>query len=166
MQKQILWAIVIVIVLGGAYLLWANSGTSAPAPQQAEGTPTGATSESPAANEQAGTGATASTGTNAGTSAAVTYDGSSFSPSTVTIKKGDTVTFTSTGGSMWVATGPHPAHTGYGGTDLQTHCAAGAAPSFDQCGVGATYTFTFDKSGTWPYHNHRNPGAFGKVVVE
>jgi len=43
-------------------------------------------------------------------SAYVVYDGASYTPSSVTIKKGGTVTFTSTGPLMWVATDAHPLH--------------------------------------------------------
>ncbi|MBI5457396.1 hypothetical protein HY971_01580 [Candidatus Kaiserbacteria bacterium] len=98
------------------------------------------------------------------TSAVVTYNGSSFSPSEVTIKKGGTVTFNGPS-TMWVASGPHPEHTNYDGTTRNAHCAAGAVPSFDQCAAGTSYTFTFDKVGTWPFHDHRSVGAFGKIVV-
>src|SRR6185436_6078649 len=109
-----------------------------------------------------------STDTGAAMTAAVTYTASGFSPATVTVKKGGTVTFTQQGGSsMWVATGPHPAHTGYDSTSRTAHCTSsytGAKP-FDQCASGASYSFTFDKVGTWPYHDHMDATNFGKVVV-
>lgn len=102
-------------------------------------------------------------------SATVTYNGTSYSPSTVTIAKGGTVTFTSTGGSnMWVASAQHPAHTTYDGTARAEHCAAGytgAAP-FDQCAPGASFTFTFSELGSWKYHDHINASAFGTVIVK
>ena len=77
----------------------------------------------------------------------VTYGPNGFSPSNITIAKGDTVTFTAAPGAnqIWVASAPHPAHTGYDGTDRATHCAAdytGAKP-FDQCSAGNTFSFTF-----------------------
>ncbi len=86
----------------------------------------------------------------------VTYNGKSFSPSTITIRKGDTVTFVNQStGKMNVASDPHPTHTDY--------------PEFDQTKssqIGSkTYTFTFQKVGTWGYHNHDNPSAKGKVIV-
>jgi len=102
-------------------------------------------------------------------SATVTYDGSSFSPASVTIAKGGTVNFVdSAGSSMWVASGQHPTHTTYDGTSESVHCAAGysgAAP-FDQCGTGASYSFTFTKVETWGYHDHRNASAHGTVIVQ
>jgi plastocyanin len=100
----------------------------------------------------------------------VTYDGSSFSPSTVTIHIGDTIKFVdSSANPMWVASNVHPSHTQYDGTAISEHCAAGyAGPApFDECGISkATYSFTFTKAGTWSYHNHLNVGASGNVVVK
>lgn len=85
----------------------------------------------------------------------VTYDSKSFSPASVTIEVGDTVTFTNTGsGSMWVGSDPHPNHT-----DL---------PAFDSLkGLkkGESYSFTFTKAGSWGYHNHLSSSHKGTVVV-
>ncbi len=99
-------------------------------------------------------------------SAAVAYGPSGFSPAEVTIKKGGTVTWTNQGGgNLWVASAMHPAHTGYSGTTLAQHCDDATDTSFDQCKNGASYSFTFDKAGTWAYHNHSVSGNFGKVIV-
>ena len=99
-------------------------------------------------------------------SASITYGSNGFSPSEVTIKKGGTVTWTnSTGGNMWVASAMHPAHTAYSGTTLAQHCDDATDVSFDQCKNGNTYSFTFNKAGTWAYHNHSGASQFGKVIV-
>jgi len=87
----------------------------------------------------------------------VTYNGSVFSPSTLTIKKGDSVTFKNTStGKMSVASDPHPTHTNY--------------PEFDQYKSPergkSSYTFVFQKTGNWGYHNHLNPDAVGTIVVQ
>ncbi len=95
----------------------------------------------------------------------VSYDGAAFTPAEVTVKKGSTVTFTSTGPDMWVATAMHPDHKGYAGTTLKEHCPDTTDTAFDQCAVGATYTTKFEKVGTWPYHNHVKGGVYGKVIV-
>lgn len=94
----------------------------------------------------------------------ITYADQGYSPSEVTIKKGDTVKWVNQGTEdMWTASGPHPAHTGYpttGGCINST---------FDSCtGIksGSSWSFTFDVTGTWLYHNHSNPGQRGKVVVQ
>jgi len=82
----------------------------------------------------------------------ITYNESGFSPNSLTVKVGTTVTFTNQGtGSMWVASNPHPTHT-----DL---------PEFDEKSSAANYSFTFTKAGTWGFHNHKNPGQGGTIIV-
>lgn len=96
----------------------------------------------------------------------VLYFKDGFTPATVTVAKGSTITWDNqSGGSMWVASAMHPAHAGYSGTTLAQHCNDATDVSFDQCKNGASYSFTFDKAGTWAYHNHSNAGHFGKVIV-
>lgn len=86
----------------------------------------------------------------------VTYTNTGFSPSTITIKKGETVKFTNQSDtSMWVASDPHPTHT--------------ILSEFDEkisVGKGASYEFEFEKVGTWGYHNHFSPSKIGTVIVE
>jgi len=141
------WLVGVAIIIGGGW--WILSGSQTAAPTENAGTPSGAEN------------------TSAPVTAAVTYDGTSFSPSSVTIQQGGSVTFASSVNTMWVASAPHPAHTGYDDTARDVHCAvgyAGAAP-FDQCRAGPSYTFTFTKTGTWPFHDHANATAFGSVTV-
>lgn len=98
----------------------------------------------------------------------VDYDGSSFSPSSITVSVGETVTFVNNSGSgMWVASAVHPTHAAYGGTSLNEHCDDGS--SFDACqeiAPGESWSFTFDKSGEWQYHDHLNASNTGTVVVQ
>ena len=79
-----------------------------------------------------------------------------FSPSKITIKVGDTVTFVNNSmDQMWVASNPHPTHT-----DL---------PGFDEKGFvvpGQYWNYTFTVTGSHGYHNHANPTMKGLVVVE
>ncbi len=101
--------------------------------------------------------------------ATVTYSGHGFSPSTVTIAKGGTVTFVNqSSNKMWVASDPHPTHQGYDGTTRSQHCAQGytGAKPFDQCSTGNSFTFTFTKTGSWGYHNHDLHQDTGTVVVQ
>lgn len=85
----------------------------------------------------------------------VTYSDSGFSPNSVTVKAGTTVTFTNgSSGNMWVASAVHPTHQ--------------LLPGFDQLksvSKGGTYDYTFVKIGTWKYHNHMSPSDTGSVVV-
>jgi len=86
----------------------------------------------------------------------VKYTNAGFSPSTLTINKGESVIFTNdSSGSMWIASDPHPSHTAY--------------PEFDQLesvAQGGSYTFVFQKTGTWGYHNHVNSGRTGTIIVK
>lgn len=99
----------------------------------------------------------------------VTYSASGFSPKAVTVKKGEAVMWTNVSvEGMWVAVDEHPAHADYDGTDLKKHCATGAGVSFDQCAAssaGSQWSFTFNKAGTWEYHNHANDKFVGTVTV-
>lgn len=85
----------------------------------------------------------------------VTYADSGFTPNSVTVKKGTTVTFVNEStGNMWVASAVHPTHQ--------------LLPGFDQLksvANGGTYEYTFDKVGTWKYHNHVSAGDTGTVIV-
>lgn len=85
----------------------------------------------------------------------VTYTDAGFSPVSVSIARGGIVTFVneSTRG-MWVASGVHPTHQ--------------LLPGFDQLKAASkngTYEYTFEKVGTWQYHNHLNPTDIASVVV-
>lgn len=100
----------------------------------------------------------------------VVYTANGFAPATLAIKIGDTVMFKNQSGvQMWVASVMHPTHMGYGGTSLQDHCPDADNSDFDQCQAsanGQSWAFTFNKIGTWGYHNHSNAKHFGKIIVE
>ncbi|MCJ7479138.1 MAG: cell wall-binding repeat-containing protein [Candidatus Nanohaloarchaeota archaeon QJJ-7] len=96
----------------------------------------------------------------------VTYSSEGFSPKTVTIEEGETVTWESQGPSMWVAVDQHPTHTQYDGTNVDQHCDDGESDTFDSCQSRQTYSFEFEKTGTWDYHNHLSASHKGTVVVE
>ncbi len=85
----------------------------------------------------------------------VTYTDGGFDPAIVTVREGETVRFfNGSSRAMWIASNPHPAHTAY--------------PGFDQLsssGLGHSYEFTFDRVGSWGYHNHTFDRHGGTVVV-
>lgn len=96
----------------------------------------------------------------------VRYTDSGFNPREVSVDTGDTVRFVNESSqSMWVASDRHPTHTQYDGTSLRQHCAEDADRVFDQCQSGDTYTFIFEKSGEWSYHNHDRASDGGVVKV-
>ncbi|MEX0920587.1 MAG: cupredoxin domain-containing protein [Candidatus Pacearchaeota archaeon] len=79
----------------------------------------------------------------------------SFSPSEITISQGDSVTFVNVGTrSHWPASDAHPVHDIY--------------PQFDSrkgISPGESWSFTFERLGTWEYHDHRNPGLKGTIKI-
>ncbi len=86
----------------------------------------------------------------------VNYTESGFSPSVIEIKKGETVRFVNQSiGGMWIGSGPHPTHTAYPEFDAKK-----SVPN------GGIYEFTFNKVGSWSYHNHTGPGKAGMVIVK
>lgn len=86
----------------------------------------------------------------------VTYTNAGFSPTVLRVKKGTPVTFRNESSTnLWVASDPHPSHTGLPGFD-----------SDDGIGQGETFTFTFVRLGTFGYHNHLNQADKATIVVE
>jgi len=161
-MKAVIAIIVVIILAAGAYALLHTPSASAPA--QTTSTTVVATTTDTTTGDDVSAGGTV----NVRTPVTVTYDGTSFSPKTVTIKVGQSVTWVnqSTSG-MWIASNPHPVHTGYDGTTEAQHCApgyTGAAP-LDECGEKSSFTFTFNKVGTWGYHNHEGAEDGGTVIV-
>jgi len=146
--------LVIIVALGGWYAFsHPTTGTPAMNTVQATTTDTGASSLMPPAP------------------ATVTYTDTGFSPTSITVAEGQSVTFTNQSSeSMWVASNQHPSHTGYDGTNRSAHCAAsytGTTP-LDECAAaptGGSYTFTFTKTGSWGYHNHANASMAGTIIV-
>ncbi len=137
-----------VLIIGGIYMWYKGmpQQTNSPAVSQTQATATPVPLASPS-TEQSPTVPAASS---------VTYSDQGFSPKTVTIKSGMTVTWTNKNvDGMWVASDPHPTHTDYPGFD-----ALKSIPT------DGTYSFTFTKTGTWGYHNHLNPSQKGTVIVQ
>lgn len=79
-----------------------------------------------------------------------------FEPKEVNIQKGDTVTFVNDDiQDRWPASNIHPTHEIY--------------PAFDpkkEVAPGSSWEFTFDKAGTWKYHDHIFATQSGTIIVE
>ena len=94
----------------------------------------------------------------------VKYDGTKYDPQTVTIKKGNSVTWVNNSDkSFWPASAKHPTHELY---PVKGGCISSAFDACETLSPGLTYTFAFTEVGEWKYHDHINPSAFGAVVVE
>lgn len=87
-----------------------------------------------------------------------------FSPATMQINKGDTVTWINKGAPpSQPASAFHPTHTVY------PESGGCTASKFDACkglSAGEKFSFTFNQIGTWAYHDHLQPGLTGKVIVK
>ncbi len=86
---------------------------------------------------------------------AVTIKDFAFSPSTLTIKAGTAVTWTTLDSAPHqIASDPHPAHTDLPGLISGT------------LEEGQSYSFAFDRAGTFGYHCHLHPNMKGTIIVE
>jgi len=94
---------------------------------------------------------------------------SGFQPSDLTIEQGETVNWiNNASNSMWVASDQHPSHTNYADSTIYQHCQRGdqTEAAFDQCSSGEEFSFTFEKTGEWNYHNHDRAVQGGTVTVQ
>lgn len=83
-----------------------------------------------------------------GSTVQVIMNNRAYDPATVTVKVGDTV--------MWVNQ-DSPQH------DVVADNGEFKSDLFDK---GATFSFTFTKAGTYPYHCSIHPGMVGTVIVQ
>lgn len=148
MKNSIIAIIVITIVLVGGYFFF--QGAYQPIPAVIPQPPAGqvpAVSPAPTAEEKI-----------------ITYTNSGYSPSALTVKTGETVTFKNQSSqSMWTASAVHPTHRAYPTT------GGCLGSTFDACqGIqpGNNWSFKFDVAGTWKYHNHLSPGDTGTIIAE
>jgi plastocyanin len=81
---------------------------------------------------------------------AITIKSFAFSPGEITVKQGTTVTWTNQDGV---------AHT------IVSDAGAPEAISSDPISQGGSYSFTFTKPGTYPYHCSIHPSMTGSVIV-
>jgi plastocyanin len=130
-----------------------NKNTPVPAATSAAATPkattqaaaTPKTTQAPAATPKATQ--AAATPTSAAAGASVEAKNFAFNPKTVTIKVGDTVTWTNQDSTTHTVTGD-------GGID-----SGNLAP-------GKSYSKTFDTAGTFNYHCSIHPSMTGQVIVQ
>lgn len=78
--------------------------------------------------------------------AAVTISGFEFNPGTLTVKTGTSVTWTN--------------------QDTAPHTISASSFSSQRLNKGDSYTFKFDKAGTYDYSCGIHPSMKGKVIVE
>ena len=138
MNKKTIWVVVaVVVIIGGAIGAYAMTQKDAGAPSNP--------STSDSGKKDSGK----------KIAATITYSDSGYSPSTITVKSGDTIAIKNTSSSeMQFDSDPHPVHT-----DDEELNAGPVAP-------GQTITFTVTTTGTYGYHNHLNPSDSGTIVIK
>ena len=183
MKKGIIIAIVVIAGGAGIYLVLSKNQAQAPVSDITNQTSSQTQNQTtPPAQEQTQNQATSSTSSSGQNKTATTtsptpsqgvfsngeeqnapdvqvvkidYDGSKFTPSAVNIKVNDWVFFKNNSSSNFQpASNPHPTHTDYPEFDARPGVTA-----------GGTYKFQFTKAGSWGFHDHLNPQAFGKINV-
>lgn len=140
-------------VSAGALLLFAACSPAATSPAATAGATTAAattTASTPAATAAAtptGSSAAGACAQAGGGTQAVSIAGFAFSPADLSVKVGDSVTWTN--------------------NDSTAHTATADDGSFD-CGViagGQSFTFTFTTAGTFTYHCRIHPSMVAKLTV-
>lgn len=77
-------------------------------------------------------------------------------PATIIVKTGTKVTFVNNGQALhWIASDPHPVHSGLVGLD-----------TLKGISTGETYSFTFTKAGTFGIHDHLHTQLTGTIIVQ
>ncbi len=143
--KLIIGIVLFVVVLGGGYLLVSTSKpamapTPTPSPTSQEAMQPTSVPASPSAMQ---------------TKNAVTLTSSGYSPATLTIKAGESVTWTNKSGEdATVNSDPHPTHTAYPPLNLGSFVD------------GQSLSLSFPKTGTYGYHDHLNPSLRGIIIVQ
>lgn len=88
-------------------------------------------------------------------STTITYTDSGFSPASLTVKKGTTVTVkNNSSGNLEFSSDVHPVHSD--NPELNTA----------SIGPGGSTTFTPNTTGTWGYHNHQKDSDRGTLIVQ
>ncbi len=149
MNKTFTTVLILIIIVLGGYFLLKNPKAQAPTIETpAISTSTGDTDNSvPPVNQNV-----------------ITYTNTGYSPSTLTVQVGTTITFKSESSiAMWVASASHPTHKVYPTT------GGCLGSTFDACkGIqpGDSWSFKFDIAGNWKYHDHLKPSSFGTIIVK
>lgn len=142
MKKSLIVLVVIVAIAAGAFVLTRDNDSD-------NNTNTDTSSNNQTQNT------TPSASNDQSTAATITYSDDGFSPSTITVKAGTTVTVKNTSSDeLQYDSDPHPTHT-----DNEELNVGAIDP-------GKSGTFTPNTKGTFGYHNHLSPSHKGTITVE
>lgn len=151
MKYKISFIAILIVAVLAIFVLRSNEPSK---PSVSPGIPNAATRTQIDAQQEA-------RNTGLGDNMQVIYDDSGFQPKQITVTKGSTVNFTNkTQLPMWVASAPHPEHTNYPELDAGVIEGDHIAPG------NPSFSFKFDKPGTWIYHNHSVPEHEAVITVK
>jgi plastocyanin len=148
-MKTILIIIAAILILGGgAFALTRKSDNKSPSTTSSTSSDASSTTDTP-------TTTTPSQSDNQNSATTITYTDSGFTPNTLTVKSGTTVTIkNASSGPLQFDSDPHPEHT----DDPELNVGVVAS--------GQSKTFTVTTTGSHGYHNHLNDSDRGTLVVE
>lgn len=148
-RNSIIIVIIALLVVGGAALALTNKTDDTPPAT----TPTQTTETTDTTNTETNT--TDTNDTDQLAAATITYKDGSFSPSSVTIKTGQSVNIINdSDADIQFVSNPHPVHTD------------NAELNIGSIAIGSNKTITIVNTGTWGYHNHLNSTESGTIVVQ
>lgn len=139
MNKKLIIALVVIVVLGGGVWAYFATRPNASAPQATE--PSSETENQPSDTESE-------------TAAEIVYTDDGFSPKTLTVKAETNVRVVNqSSGPLQLSSDDHPTHTKHPELNMST-IAAGSEGALEVKTVG-----------TWGYHNHQKSSDKGTIVV-
>lgn len=141
MNKLVLAIVVAIVVILGVILLGGNKKITNVVPSQPTTEPEGQESQqAPTFSQHSNT---------------IVLTESGFDPQTLTVKIGTKVSWVNKSAAVAaVNSDPHPIHSNFPSLNLN---------SFE---IGKFLELVFEKTGTYNYHDHLNPGRTGTVIVE
>ena len=142
------------IIIGVVILVLAGAGVGY-ALTRKKSTPVTTTNTTTPATTTTDSSSTTPTTDNKTTETVITYSDNGFSPASITVKSGSTVTIKNTSShTMQFDSDPHPAHTG--NQELNEGII----------GAGKSGSFVVTRTGTFGYHNHLDDSETGTIIVQ
>ncbi len=147
MKAVIIAIVALLVIAGGVFALTNKSDKKVETKQDTTQSTPAETNNNP--NDQQNTNVNEQNGTT------ITYSNDGFSPTTLTVKAGSTITVKNTSSrTLQFASDPHPAHTD--NSELNVGSIS----------TGESKSFTINKTGNFSFHNHLNPSEKGTIAVE
>lgn len=143
--------VAVLVIAGGVFALTKKSDNKSNTNTTPTSTDTNTQSTTPTNNSASNS----ATNSDQNASTTITYTDNGFSPATITVKAGTTITVKNDSSNpLQFSSDPHPQHTD--NTELNMSVLS----------AGKSGTITVTKTGTWGYHNHLNDGDTGTIVVQ